>query len=193
VETRIIYAIIISVVLGGAIGFGLSYSTFNTQIQSLQGQVGDLQDQLPLNWTLSDIEALDSHVEDIQMDLTDVQNNMSSLNTTLSDMTGNSWQLVFSFIGDTYPEVEPNITMTESFLITGQSMLIKRNLMGSLDGYFMLAIYYANGTLFEYLELATQSYWSDYSEIPIKEPGYYYLTLTVVKYWTWDVYIYDWT
>jgi hypothetical protein len=45
---------------------------------------------------------------------------------------------------------------------------------------------------FEILDLASQSYWSDYSEIPIQESGYYYLTLTVVRYWTWDVYVYDW-
>jgi hypothetical protein len=192
VETRIVYAIIISAVLGGVIGFGLSYTTFNAQIQSLHGQVRDLQDQLPLDWTLSDIESLDSHVDDMQTDLSDIQGDMSSLNSTVSEMNAKSWQLVFSFIGDTYPEVEPNNTVTESFLITGKSMLIKRNLMGSLDGYFLLAIYYANGTLYEYLELASQSYWSDYSEIPIQESGYYYLALTVVRYWTWDVYVYDW-
>lgn len=179
-------------VLGGAIGFGLSYTTFNAQIQSLQGQVGNLQDQLPLDWTLSDIEALDSQVGDIQTDLSDVQGDMSSLNSTISDMNAKSWQLVFRFLGDTYPEFEPNNTITESFLITGKSILIKRNLMGSLDGYFLLAIHYANGTIYEIFDLATQSYWCDYSEVPIQEPGYYYLTMTVVKYWTWNVYVYDW-
>ena len=44
-ESKSAYVIIISVILGGAIGFGVSYGVFNGQIQDLQNELSSVSNE----------------------------------------------------------------------------------------------------------------------------------------------------
>jgi hypothetical protein len=174
-----VYAIVISTILGTAFGFGLSYYTFDSEIQRLTNELDSLSsavNNLPIDWTKADILALSASVAQLQ--------------DTVDNLTSREWHKIYTIIG-TSTEYADNKTITDTFQVKGKSILIQLEFDGWVTGYFEVGLHHSNGTFHSVLSRLYLPNIRTFSEIPIRQPGNYYLNVTVGPYWGWNISVWD--
>jgi len=98
-ETKTLYAIIIAAILGAALGFGLSYITFNSQIQSLQREVRVLSEEyVSLSSTVTSIgNTVDNLITSLDAGLDDLQAQVRTISLRLLQIQELSNKTIHTF------------------------------------------------------------------------------------------------
>ena len=196
-EMKTVYAVVLSVVLGGLLGFGLSYSLLTSQFSQMQALLNGFEEQLTslssdlqavkttasdlnrsLNTRLSSLQSevsnvearLNSKLKELEMSLLD---DISSLQSQINELQ-EEWVYVGTWesISDFYTK--------ENFKVE-KKILINWYLDGSSwDSYAYIKIYTAEGDVVD--AIGVSGWWTTgYMEVPIDEPGYYYLYVDLNK------------
>jgi len=193
------YAIIISIILGGLLGFGLTYIALSTQISAINTTINDLEDELEnthvtiqnLNNSISenfqsvneDIDEINNSVNDLQTDLSTYITQTHIQISTLTSSITNNVNLLQQQIDDLKIEWEYIGIWTASDDIRTTSFSARTELRiqwwldgQSWDSFVYVRIYHVNGT---FIHAVGSSGWlsSNFADIQI-DPGMYYLDIT---------------
>ena len=192
--------IAVSIILGGLLGFGLSYVFVQTQISSVKASMDLLKEGLEdkmvslednvqtinvaLQANSKAISTQQSAIGNIQDDLLQLESKIKHLETIFSrDIASLQSQISelqrdWIFVG-AWESTEDFYTK-ENFKVKSR-ILINWYLEGeSWDSYAYIRIYTVKG---EFCDAIGVSGWLNvgYMEVPIEEPGYYYLDVVLNK------------
>ena len=192
--------IAVSIIIGGLLGFGLSYVFMQTQISSMKSSMDSLKEDLEgkivslennvqkINMALQEnskaISAQQSVISNIQNNLLQLESKITHLKTALSEDIASLQSQVselrrgWVYVG-TWESTEDFYT-EENFKVKSR-ILIGWYLEGeSWESYAYIRIYTVKG---EFCDAIGVSGWlsTGYMEVPIEEPGYYYLDVDLNK------------
>ena len=176
-------AILVSIIFGALLGFGVSYLFFNVQIQNLNSTVTNLTSQLG---------NVEDNVSYIQNNLTNVENNIAEaqsdiiiLNSTLENIETGEWNLIFSEITDSRSDYLAIINPI------GDKLRIKWSMIGTINSKIEIRLYYqVNATLF-YSTGSSGIYGSFAVELSLEHPKDYSLWIITENVDWWRVEIFD--
>jgi len=192
--------IVVSIILGGLLGFGLSYVFMQTQISSMKSSMDSLKENLEdkmaslensvqmINTTLQAnskaISTQQSIINNIQDDFLQLESEIKQLDTTLSgdiaSLQSQVSELQGGWIYVGVWESTEDFCTKENFKVKSR-ILINWYLDGeSWDSYAYIRIYTVKG---EFCDAVGVSGWlsSGYMEVPVEESGYYYLDVDLNK------------
>ena len=203
-DMKTIYLIVISSLIGGAIGFGVSYVILNGQIRGLQqdlttiattvGRITDATDNMTttiatvVDTLASGLTAVSEYatmrVDQLQTQLDKLNITIADLNTAINEIGTETWHTVATATAGpdlpTEHQQETNI-----FNIQGNKIQISWNMKGnSANASIHIQIHHSNGQI--YSALASSGYYGTFTNELTIQPGDYYLRIitTNVDHWT---------
>jgi hypothetical protein len=112
-ESRIL-VIVVTAIIGGALGFGMSYSVLNTQILTLDTALQAVSDEFgSLSTTVTEIG---DSVADHQLDLDEITSNVDAVNTTLYSLPTDWTQYDLDALNQTVLNLQNGVDVTQSNL-----------------------------------------------------------------------------
>jgi len=192
--------IAVSIILGGLLGFGLSYVFMQTQISPLKSSMDSLKEDLEEKAASleNSIQTINAALQANSKAISTQQNVISSVQDDLAGLESEVEQLEATISGDiaalksqiselqrgwiyagTWESTEDFYTK-ENFKVKSR-ILINWYLDGeSWDSYAYIRIYTVKG---EFCDAVGVSGWlsAGYMEVPVEEPGYYYLDVDLYK------------
>ena len=185
-ESKLVIVMIVSIVMGGAIGFGLCYSVLNPLIVTLDNELQNVSSEMnSLNQDMrSALSEVNATLNSLPTEWTTLD--YERLNSTINEIAGRKWNLVYHESNKTgLVDMEfPDWFNRTTFRIQGQLMKLEWKLwkIGGSDNYLDIHIYYLNDTLLDSvgsmlttLQTATVASEREYSVIP----GYFYLSMDI--------------
>jgi hypothetical protein len=176
---------IVSAIIGGIFGAGISYMLINTSIQKLNSQTFGIES------TLNNL-------------IDDVNEKMSQLNESIADIPNDSsyyeakdwhpaYHLSSSLVSN---KTWWNEHKDDTFYLHGNEVRLRWHFSSvnnsrTEPGQLFITLYYSNGTRYSYRYISS-IFSSDSADIDLKEPGLYKVEIhDNSTTWGWLVWIYD--
>jgi hypothetical protein len=207
------YAIIVSIVLGGLLGFSLTYAVLTNQISALKTTLNNIENELAdtnvtiqniNNSVLANFRSVNEDLVNLNVSIDDLQDSLSAhkaqTQTQMSILTSsitNNVALLQQQIDDMKIEWEFIGSWRETTSFSTVSFMVRNELWlqwymdgKSWDSYVYIRIYYENGTFYD---AVGSSGWlaANYADIYIKNSGTYYFDIQV--YMVNDFFVNAWT
>ncbi len=209
-DTRLIFAILLSTTLGGALGFTASYLVLNGQISSLQQDLIDLRLTViqigtvasNMTTTMENIantlhtglasvsEYASRQIDQVQAELKSLNSTISELNSTISEISAGKWHhAVHAPAGQ--GEEPPSEYETDPFPLRGTRMQITWSMTGrSANATIRIQIHFSDGPLYSVVG-SSGRYGTFVNEMAITEPGDYFLRVFADDAEHWSVTVKD--
>jgi type II secretory pathway pseudopilin PulG len=175
-ERKIIVVIIIAVLIGSIVGFGLGYEVYQPEISKLQNNVNNAN---------AKIQTLNSTLGNAQSTILNLNSKLVDLNSTVEEINNGSWHEVSSLNGS-------SSAISETFQIKGQWMRIRWYMAASTAiAWIRIYVTFANGTL--YADRGSSGVYGSYScDLAHRNiPGEYYIDVTANYVNDYSVTIWD--
>jgi hypothetical protein len=209
-DTRLIFAILLSTTLGGALGFTTSYLVLNGQIHSLQQDLIDLRLTViqigtvasNMTSTMENIantlqtglasvsEYASKQINQVQAELESLNSTISELNSAISEIGAGEWHVAVRAPAGGGEE-PPSEYDTDPFPLRGRRMQITWSMTGrSANATIRIQIHFSDGSPYRVVG-SSGRYGTFVNEMAIEEPGDYFLRVFTVDAEQWSVTVMD--